>query len=124
VKFLADAGISPKTVAALISAGHAATHIRALGMQRADDRDILELARTEGSVVLTFDLDFADLMALGIASTPSVVIFRLSDETPSSVNAKLLPVLLEQRDALAQGALVMVEDSRYRLRRLPILPLT
>ena len=121
MKFLADAGISPKTVAFLNAAGHDAVHVRQIGLQRALDADIVRRARQEGRVVLTFDLDFGQILALGVADSPSVVIFRLSDETSTSVNWKLEAVITERRAELEQGALILVEDGRYRMRPLPIL---
>jgi hypothetical protein len=39
---------------------------------------------------------------------------------PDSVNRRLEGVLSEQTEALASGALILVEDIRYRIRRLPI----
>ena len=48
------------------------------------------------------------------------MIFRLTDERAEGVNARLEVVLAEQTNALASGALVLVEDVRYRVRRLPI----
>jgi predicted nuclease of predicted toxin-antitoxin system len=121
MKFLADAGISPKTVALLNAAGHDAVHVRQIGLQRASDADIVRRARQEGGVVLTFDLDFGQILALGVADSPSVVIFRLSDETSTSVNWRLEAVITERRAELEQGALILVEDGRYRMRPLPIL---
>ncbi len=38
MRFLADAGISPKTVDFLRRRGHDAVHVRELAMQRAPDR--------------------------------------------------------------------------------------
>ena len=119
--FLADAGISPKTVALLNAAGHDAVHVRQIGLQRASDADIVRRARQEGRVVLTFDLDFGQILALGVAGSPSVVIFQLSDETSTSVNWRLEAVITERRAELEQGALILVEDGRYRMRPLPIL---
>lgn len=71
-------------------------------------------------MVLAFDLDFGAILALNLLTRPSVVIFRLSDETAPSVNARLDVVIREQPEALTKGALVLVEDSRYRVRLLPI----
>lgn len=51
---------------------------------------------------------------------PSVIILRLTDERADVVNSRLLGVLEEQADTLHAGALILVEDSRYRVRRLPI----
>jgi len=44
--------------------GHDAIHLRDEGLQRAPDDQIFEKAIAEGRVSQTFDLDFADLVAL------------------------------------------------------------
>ena len=51
-------------------------HVRALALQRAPDVDVVARARADSSVVLTFDLDFGDVLALGVLDKPSVIIFR------------------------------------------------
>jgi hypothetical protein len=66
MRFLADAGGSPKTVEFLKRLGHEAVHVRTLGLQRAADPQLVERARADASVVLTFDLDFGEILALGI----------------------------------------------------------
>lgn len=121
MRVLADAGISPSTVEFLRKLGHDAIHVRDLEMQRATDREIIDRARRDERIVLTFDLDFGELLALGVQNRPSVVLFRLEDETADSVNRRLAPVLAEQSAALESGALILVEDARYRIRKLPIL---
>lgn len=120
MRFLADAGISPKTVEFLTQLGHEATHVRTLGLQRAPDVVLVERARADGSVVITFDLDFGDILAPGVLDKPSVIIFRLTDERADSVNQRLSVVLDERPTDLQTGALILVEDSRYRVRKLPI----
>src|SRR5712691_1641340 len=120
MRFLADAGLSPVTVDFLIQLGHEAVHVRTLRMERAPDPDIVERARTDSSIVLTFDLDFGDILALGVLDKPSVIIFRLSDERPDSVNQRIAAVVSERSADLDSGALILVEDARYRVRKLPI----
>jgi predicted nuclease of predicted toxin-antitoxin system len=120
MRFLADAGISPATVQFLIHLGHEAMHVRTIGMQQALDLDVVERARVDSSIVLTFDLDFGDVLALGVLDKPSVIIFRLADERPASVNQRLATILAERSDDLNAGALILVEDTRYRVRKLPI----
>ena len=120
MRFLADAGISPKTVDFLKQLGHDATHVRTLGLQRAPDARVVDRARTDGSIVLSFDLDFGDILALGVMDKPSAIIFRLADERADSVNARLSTVLTERSADLESGALILVEDTRYRVRKLPI----
>ena len=80
MRLLADAGISPKTVDYLRRKGHDAVHVREIGMQREADRVLVEKAQSDDRILLTFDLDFGEIFALGVFARPSVVIFRLSDE--------------------------------------------
>jgi hypothetical protein len=56
----------------------------------------------------------------GRTDTPSVIIFRLGDQTPASVNPRLFRVIDDCAGELASGAIVIVEEQRYRVRRLPI----
>jgi predicted nuclease of predicted toxin-antitoxin system len=114
MRFLADAGVSPKTVAFLKQLGHEAVHVRTLGLQRATDSQLVERARADASIVLTFDLDFGEVLALGILDKP------LADERADSVNQRLAAVLAARRVDLEAGALILVEDTRYRVRKLPI----
>lgn len=120
MRFLADAGVSPKTVEFLKRLGHEAIHVRTLGLQRAPDHKLVELARADGSVVVTFDLDFGDILALGVLDKPSAIIFRIADERADSVNQRLSSVLTERLADLESGALILVENTRYRVRKLPI----
>ncbi len=59
MRFLADAGMSSKTVAFLQERGHDAVHVRTLGLERASDVELVERAREDSRVVLTFDLTSA-----------------------------------------------------------------
>ena len=120
MRFLADMGISMSTVEALRQQGHDVVHLREEGLQRLPDPAILEKAREEARTVLTFDLDFGDLLAIGGQSYPSVIIFRLHNETPAVVTPALFRVLADQGETLAEGAIIIVEEARYRIRRLPI----
>ena len=51
---------------------------------------------------------------------PSVVIFRLRNQTPTAVNPRLFRVISDCESELASGAIIIVEDQGYRVRQLPI----
>jgi predicted nuclease of predicted toxin-antitoxin system len=72
MKFLADMGISLRTVVWLRSNGYDVTHLRDEGLQRLSDEEILIKARIEGRILLTVDLDFAQLLAVSGEAFPSV----------------------------------------------------
>ena len=121
MKFLADMGISMSTIGALRDQGYDAIHLREQNLHRMSDAAILEKARTEGRIVLACDLDFGDLLAAGLHQYPSVILFRLRNQTPGSITPKLLAVIRKRQPELESGALVVVEEARCRLRKLPIL---
>jgi predicted nuclease of predicted toxin-antitoxin system len=121
VNLLADMGVSMSTVEALRELGHTVTHLRDEGLHSLPDTQILQKARVEGRVVVTFDLDFGDLLAAGGEGGPSVVIIRLADQTPRAVTPQLIAALAECEADLAAGAVVIVEETRCRIRRLPIV---
>lgn len=120
MKFLADMGVSMSTIASLREAGYESVHLRDEGLLKMEDADILDKARSEGRIVLAFDLDFGDLLAASGEKLPSVIIFRLRNQTPSAVRPRLFKILSECETDLNGGAIIVVEESRYRVRRLPI----
>ena len=120
MKFLADMGISPRCVAFLLAQGVEAVHLHQLGLDRMSDAEVVKKARREGYVVLTHDLDFAELVALSGAELPSVVIFRLQDMRPDNVNHYLEILVREHQTALNQGAIFSISEGRIRVRMLPI----
>ena len=73
--------IPQATVTYLKKDGYDIYHLQDKGLSRAKDSEILRIARSEGRIVLTMDLDFGALLA---------------------------------------GAIVIFEESRVRVRRLPL----
>jgi len=120
MKFLADMGISPRTLAALQDLGHEGLHLLDEQLQRASDKAVLEKARSEGRILLTHDLDFGELMAASQARLPSVIIFRLRDMRPHNVNTHLQRVIIKHRASLEQGVIISVTETRIRVRALPL----
>ena len=59
-------------------------------------------------------------MAASTGKCPSIIIFRLENERPENINKRLAQVLKESFDALEKGAIISVEETRHRIRLLPI----
>lgn len=119
MRFLADMGVAPRVVEWLRKEGHDAVHLREQGLERLPDIEIFDKAESETRVILTFDLDFAEIVALSDAQGSSVIVFRLRDTRTMHVIERLRTVLEKSGDALASGAVIAVEDSRHRVRRMP-----
>ncbi len=120
LRLLADMNISPKTVDALRKRGWDIVRVSQLLPVNASDQEILDLARQEGRVVVTQDLDFSALLALEGYHQPSLITLRLSGADLETVTQKLLELLPQLEQVLQEGCAVTVEDTLVRVRRLPI----
>lgn len=118
--FLADMGVSLRVAEWLRNQGHDVLHLREAGLQRLSDTAIFQKATRESRIVLTFDLDFAEILALSANSTVSTVIFRLHNPRTPQVIERLQRVLAVSSEALERGAVIIVEQNRHRVRMLPI----
>ena len=81
MRFLADMGVSGGVLQWLRQTGHDAAHLRELGLHRLADKGVFERAAAEGRTILTFDLDFGEILALSSSRLVSVVLFRLNNTT-------------------------------------------
>jgi predicted nuclease of predicted toxin-antitoxin system len=118
MKFLADMGISPVTVAWLNRHGHDAKHLFEERLHRLTDREIFEKAQNENRIVLTTDLDFGEIALSTSSSKLSIIIFRQQDRTPSSINKHLGNVITTAKAELERGAIIIVQEGRFRIRYL------
>lgn len=120
MRFVVDMNLSPRWVDFLTAAGHEAVHWVAVGEPNAPDRAILDHAHRNGQVILTQDLDFGTLLAVGGLATPSVVQFRAQAVLPSDVGEQLLAAIDVAGTHLETGALVTVDPVGHRVTVLPI----
>ncbi len=119
MRFLADMGVSQQVVEWLHTQGHEAVHLRDQGLQRLPNGEIFQKAANE-RIVLTFDLDYGEILAASGEQLVSVILFRLRNTRASFVMQRLEDVLNQSSVDLAQGAILIVEDGRHRVRSLPI----
>jgi predicted nuclease of predicted toxin-antitoxin system len=121
MRFLIDASMSPVVVQELRTAGHDAVHVGEVLRLDAPDVDIVEHAARDRRVVVAADTDFGDLLASRQTSGPSVVLFhRQTGRRPREQAALLLANLAAVETDLRDGAIVVVEERRVRVRALPI----
>lgn len=104
----------------LRSQGHDATHLRDEGLHRMPNGEIFEKALSEDRVVLTSDLDFGEIAATLDKTSGKVLLLRLQNSRAANVINRLTNVLPRVEHDLAAGAVVIVEESRHRVRPLPI----
>ena len=112
--------LSPEWLGVLNRAGWEASHWSNIGAPTAPDTELLTWARHHGWVVLTQDLDYSELLFQAQAGVPSVVLLRLRNELDVAQQARVCALLHTAGAALETGALLVIDERRARLRRLPI----
>lgn len=123
MRFLLDQNQSPLLATLLNGAGHDSVHTRNIGLSRALDPVVMETAKSEGRVLISADTDFGELLSRSGDTSPSVLLLRRHDRRRVGALATLILANLEVvEDDLNAGALVVLDQGRVRVRRLPIFP--
>jgi len=120
LKILADMPISPRSAAFLRELGHQVTHAIDLGLAKASDQEIMDRALGMDALILTEDLDYAALLSAMESFPPGAMILRLGNLNTDQINQRLKQVFASLAEDQFRNAIIIVERTRIRIRRLPI----
>ncbi|MEK7254871.1 MAG: DUF5615 family PIN-like protein [Bacteroidota bacterium] len=120
MRFLIDENLALSFAAILQSLGYDAAHVSQLGLNATDDAIILDYAGKQGYIVITFDLDFSRLIAIGNLQLPSLITFRMDKMSPLLFRQIMEQHLGNLQSALMAGAMVTITKSGIRVKQLPV----
>ncbi len=114
MKFLLDVCADSRPLrAALVDLGHDVVSARER-CPHASDEALLALALGENRVLITEDKDFGELVFL--VGRPHAGIVRLVEMTPAERADAMRGLIETHVDAMREGAVIVVTESRVRIR--------
>ncbi|PJH76437.1 MAG: hypothetical protein CO064_01260 [Anaerolineae bacterium CG_4_9_14_0_8_um_filter_58_9] len=117
MKFLLDQDVYASTARFLSGMGNDVVLVAKLGLSRADDSDLLRIAREQERVFVTRDRDFGGLVFVQDLGA-GVIYLRMLPSTQNAVHQELGRVLSEHSEVELLQAFVVVEPGRHRFRKL------
>ena len=116
--FLIDEDL-PRSLARLLrAAGMVAEDARDTGLRNRPDEEVFKYAVSQGHVLLSGDLGFANLLRFPLATHAGIIVARFPNEVlTSTLNAAILNVLQTLAEDDVTGNLIIIEPGRIRLRK-------
>lgn len=116
LRFKIDENLPTEVVTLLKDAGHDTKSVLDQALGGATDVRLVELCRAENRVIVTLDLDFADIRTYPPAQFPGFVVLRLANQDKLHVllvAGRLIELL---RSESPERRLWVVEEDRVRVR--------
>lgn len=117
MRFLIDQDVYGVTARFLESLGHDVVRVASIGLAKAADEELLNVAQQQGRILVTRDRDFGSLIFVrGLGA--GVLYLRILPTTVQAVHAALQVVLTSHSEQELQASFVVIEPGSYRVRRL------
>lgn len=119
IKFLIDECVLNKTKRIIEELGFSVILLKELGKASASNGEVLSLAKKHKAVLITNDLDFANLTLYPAGPHKGIVVLRLRSETPQTiekVNQTLKLFLEEVPLSKIARSLVIIDHNKYRIK--------
>ncbi len=115
-KLLLNANLSHETASFLRGLGFDILCLLEEGLGAITDEEVVELAKKESRIIVTFDLDFGQLYHFREEGKIGVIILRLKNQTVETTNAVLGRFFedFEGKEKQLRKGLVIIEEDKYR----------
>jgi predicted nuclease of predicted toxin-antitoxin system len=116
VKFKIDENLPIEFANLLITAGHQAMTVYEQHLQGNADQVIIDTCAKEGYILVTLDLDFADIRTYSPTQYPGLMVLRVVRQDKRhliEVFQRAIPILVREP---IEGRLWIIEETRIRIR--------
>ena len=117
IKLLLDANISPKTREYLVEKfNFNVIDLITENKYNLTDDKVVELAKNEKRIIITFDLDFGEIYYFSEKGKVGMIVLRIQDQTVESVN-KILSKFFkkEAKNIDLEKSLVVIDENKIRI---------
>lgn len=116
MKFKVDENLPVQCVHLLRDAGHDAVSVSDQGLTGAPDPRIAKVCTDEHRVLVSLDLDFADIRTYPPSESAGIVVFRLRSQDARTLRQVVTRLLSLLPDESPVGRLWVVEEDKVRVR--------
>lgn len=117
VRFLSDENVYREIVDTIRAEGFDIITVGELGAAGASDEEVLELARKEERVLITFDRDFSDIRYLP-QHVPGVIVLRFHRLPIEKIARRILQALQNLPEKKLVHSLIVISSTSTRRRLL------
>ena len=108
----------PYSAKDLFQKPHEALHVRDLGLQNAEDSDIIVWAKQHKAALVTRDFDFANILNFPPKSNEGIIVLKIPYFYTASDIKRVLNNFLHNVDFPSiPKSTIIVEETRFRIKR-------
>ena len=116
MRLLLDENLSPQQAVILREQGHDAVAVVDVGLSGQPNEKNRAYAIEENRVLLTLDVDFANMLRFPTAATPGVIRLKIHPPTEASVREQIQKALALLKDTPLSGCLAVSHGDVVRIR--------
>ena len=120
MRFLFDENMPPSFCEILQILGYDAVHVYDVQLNQTPDNEIVIYAEKNKYTIITNDLDFSRIIAVGNLSMPSVITFRMPQLNKVIFSQIMTLNLADLSDLISEGSLITIDNKKIRIQPLPI----
>ena len=120
IQFLIDENISKAFKKPFESNGYSVVHVSEVELTNTPDETIVEWAAQNNYSIVTFDLDFSRIIALGNKQLPSIITFRIDGMNEIYLENTIRHNFTDLIPHILEGSLITIDDNKIRVTKLPI----
>ena len=116
MRFKLDENLPREASALFREAGHDALTVADQRLSGADDAALYDVCGQERRILVTLDVDFANVQAYPPVQSPGLIVLRLKEQSRPAVLSAIGSVLSLLQHEPVNGRLWIVEEQRIRIR--------